>query len=451
MLSTQVQESQMSVNFLHTADLHLGSQLKTQHQRSSQSSDALDSAVYTAVKRLFDVALEEDVDFVIVAGDLYDEDSRSVKANAFLNDQFERLAAENIPAYVSYGNHDPVGSATTYVDLPDNVHEFDHEEPEEFLYPDSDAPEARIWGQSYRDRHESRSMYRRFTPKDSQIPNIGVLHTGLNPDGRRYVPVARSKLEAKDDIHYWALGHIHSPRLFTNARPVAYPGIPQGRQITEQGLGGAYLVEIESGGCSDIEFVPTSPVVWKTVDVDVSDTEVSSIPDIQRAVESAVDDLAAPTKLFDDSDVSVRDPEWGIDGYICRWRLTGNGPAHETLSRDEESLAELTRRLRQQLMSRRTFVWTEAVRDATGPAIPSVDDLRGEDPVIDEFLALVDELDREAKREEFGDVVGLGWERVEDHEEQQPDQLPLTPDRLDSLIDQAEKRVFEELAIRRAE
>jgi len=80
----------MSVSFLHTADLHLGSQLKTQHQGSSQSSDVLDSAVYAAVERLFDVALEEDVDFVIVAGDLYDEDSRSVKANAFLSDQFER-------------------------------------------------------------------------------------------------------------------------------------------------------------------------------------------------------------------------------------------------------------------------------------------------------------------------------------------------------------------------
>jgi hypothetical protein len=59
----------MCVKFLHTADLHLGSQLKTQHQRSRQSSDVLDSAVYTAVERLFDTAVAEAVDFVIVAGD----------------------------------------------------------------------------------------------------------------------------------------------------------------------------------------------------------------------------------------------------------------------------------------------------------------------------------------------------------------------------------------------
>jgi DNA repair exonuclease SbcCD nuclease subunit len=407
--------------------------------------------VYTAVERLFDVALEKNVDFVIVAGDLYDEDSRSVTANRFLSEQFERLADADIPAYVSYGNHDPVGSATTYLDLPDNVHEFDHEEPEEFCYPNADAPEARIWGQSYRDRHESRSMYSRFTPEDSQVPTIGVLHTGLNPDGRRYVPVARSQLEAKDEFHYWALGHIHGARLFSSAQPVAYPGIPQGRQITEQGLGGGYLVDIDAGGPTDIEFVPTSPIVWKTVDVDVGDETVQSIPDIERVVEAAVEDLTAPTDRFDDAEVSVRDPEWGIDGYICRWRLVGNGPAHETLAGDAESVAELTRRLRRKLLSRRPFVWTETVRDGTGPAVPSVDDLRGEDPVIDEFLALVDGLDEEAKQEAFGDILGLAWEPVEDHEEEQPDELPLTPERFESLVDRAETRVFEELALRRAE
>jgi len=162
----------MGVQFLHTADLHLGSQLKTQHRQTTGTDETLDSAIYTAVERLFDTAIEEDVDFMIIAGDLYDEDSRSVKANTFLKEQFDRLADRDIPAYVSYGNHDPVGSATTYVDLPANVHEFDHEDPQEFHYPDEDSPEARIWGQSYRDRHESRSMYRQFTPSDDRIPNM---------------------------------------------------------------------------------------------------------------------------------------------------------------------------------------------------------------------------------------------------------------------------------------
>jgi DNA repair exonuclease SbcCD nuclease subunit len=62
-------------------------------------------------------------------------------------------------------------------------------------------------------------MYRQFTPADDRIPNISVLHMALNPDGRRYVPVARSDLEIKDEIHYWALGHIHDPRVHENEPP----------------------------------------------------------------------------------------------------------------------------------------------------------------------------------------------------------------------------------------
>lgn len=439
----------MSVRFLHLADLHLGSQLETRHRQSREIAGVLDAAVYTAVERLFDVAVEEEVDFVIVAGDLYDQEARSVKANSFLEAQLERLADREIPAYVAYGNHDPVGSATTYVDLPDNVREFDHEEPEEFLYPDSDAPEARIWGQSYRDRHESRSMYRRFTPGDDRIPNVGVLHTALNPDGRRYVPVGRRTLEEKDDIHYWALGHVHEPRLFTGAQPIAYPGIPQGRQITEPGLGGGYLVELDSAGTADVEFVPTSPVVWRTLAVDVGGDDVASIPDVQRVVERAADDLSVPTDLLDSSDVTVRDPAWGIEGYVCRWRLTGNGPAHETLSRDDEAVRELTRRLRRQLASREPFVWTEAVRDTTGPPVPSLEELEGADPVIDEFLALADGFEAGETKGALGEVIGAAWDPVDDHEETRPDRLPLTDERLVELVDRARRRVIEELAVRR--
>ncbi len=439
----------MNVRFLHTADLHLGSQLKTQHRQVTETIDTLNSAIYTAVERLFETAIEEDVDFVVIAGDLYDEDSRSVKANMFLKNQFCRLAEQNIPAYVSYGNHDPVGSATDYVDLPDNVHEFDHEDPEEFHYPDEESLEARIWGQSYRDRHESRSMYRRFTPVDDRIPNIGVLHTGLNPDGRRYVPVARSDLESKDEIHYWALGHIHDSRIYENEQPVAYAGVPQGRQITESGLGGGYLVEIDAEGGYEIEFVPTSPVVWQTVEVDVGDEDISSVPDIERQIEQTLGDFSAPTDLFGGTNVTVRDSDWEVDGYVCRWVLTGNGPVHEMLSNDEETIHELTRRLRDGLTSRQPFIWTEAVRNATGPPIPPIDELRGDDRVIDEYLALFGELERETVREYFRDEVGMVWEPVNDHEDGRPDELPLTDQRLDQLLERAQERVLEELALRR--
>ena len=439
------------VRFLHMADLHLGSQLSAEPPDGTVKDDVLKNANYIAVERLISVAIDEAVDFVIVAGDLYDNDARSVQANSFLAEQFERLDDADIHAYVIYGNHDPVGSATRYIDLPPNVHEFDHREAEEKLHPDSDAPEARIWGQSYRNRHEERLMYNGFTPADASIPNIGVLHTGLDPDGRRYVPVSRSKLENKENIHYWALGHIHSPRAHTNKQPVCYPGIPQGRHVTEPGLGGGYIVDLTPDGPIDIEFVSTSPIVWQTIDVDVGNSETSSIQDIERAVTGIANELSAPMDLFDGTPVTMRDPNWGIDAYVCRWRLTGNGPAYETLSRDEDAASALERRLRDTLSSRNPVIWTESVRNEMGPEIPDTEELRTDDRVVDEFLTMLEERNREDLRDEVRDsgVVGVAWEPVDDHEETKPDELPLTDSKLDELIERAQQRALEELALGR--
>lgn len=445
----------MGVTFVHAADFHLGSPIKAVGRASRQRSEALREAGYTAVERIFDVAIEESVDFVIVAGDIYDEESRSVRANEFVAEQFARLAEADIRAYVTYGNHDPVGSAPTYVDLPDNVHEFGHDEPEEVLHPDADAPDARIWGQSYRNRRESRKMYDRFTPADGSIPNIGVLHSGLNPQSNRYVPCSRRDLASKDDIHYWALGHIHGCRVHTDAQPIVYPGIPQGRKITEPGFGGCMLVELEPDDCRRLEFVPTSPIVWQEVPVSVEpddEESVRTIPEIQARIEEVALDLApAPDDHLSNGDVSVRTVPWEPEGYVCRWQLEGHCEAHETLTGDAEALDVLTQKLRDAVGTRTPFLWTETVRDRTGPPIPPIDELREADRIVDDFLTLADTLaDDEAAREEFREEAGMVWTEVDDHEDIAPDELPLTDERLDQLTERARQVVINELAQRRA-
>jgi hypothetical protein len=70
--------------------------------------------------------------------------------------------------------------------------------------------------------------------------------------------------------------------------------------------------------------------------------------------------------------------------------------------------------------------------------------------VIDEYLSLIDELGDEEAKEQYREEVGMVWESVEDHEDGQPDELPLTDDRLEDLIERAQDRVLEELARRRA-
>jgi exonuclease SbcD len=453
----------MGVRFVHTADLHLGSPLQAAGVDSSRLQEQLREATYTAFERVIDVTIEESVDFLLVAGDLYDQKNRSVKANEFLREQFERLESAGIPAFVLYGNHDPTSEGTTYFDLPDNVVEFGSKNPEQHSYPGNGSPDSRIWGQSYRTEAEQRKMHLDYSPPDSDIPNIGMLHTGLDPKASKYVPSSPSELTNKSEIHYWALGHIHQPRVYQTDPPIIHPGIPQGRHAGELGPGGCILVELDSSGGTQLEFVPTSPVIWLEQDVSIeADTveefNLTTINGIQRYIESIARELdPGYSALGERLGIDVRRPDWTPEGYVIRWTLSGNGETHSLLSNDEPVRDQLAKRLRESLASGTPFVYTDSIEDRTGPPLPSIDELRESDRVVDEFFVLMNDLEedseaRTAMRDQLDyDKNRNVWQLVEDPEEVNDDKLALTDEKLDELIDRAEELVMNELVRQRAE
>jgi DNA repair exonuclease SbcCD nuclease subunit len=453
----------MGVRFVHAADLHLGSPLETRGAESERLQQHLRDATYTAVERIIDLAIREAVDFVLLAGDLYDQKNRSVRANEFLVSQFDRLNRADIPVYVIYGNHDPLSDATTFIELPPNVHEFGADSAEEVLHPDASAPTARIWGQSYRTESERRSMHTGFAPADDRIPNIGLLHTGLDPDGSNYVPCSVADLVDAERFHYWALGHIHHPRLYRDSPPIVHPGVPQGRHAGETGPGGCLLVDLETDEV-DLQFVPTSPVVWHTIDVDIEAADeaeytLTTVDGIQRYIEDTANDVVPDYDALEGSlGIPVRRPEWQPDGHVVRWRLTGRGDCHEFLtSTDEPILDRVASRLQDRLSNRAIFIHTDSVEDRTGPPLPDIETLRGSDQVVDEFYRLLDDLDGdEAARDAMRATLHYDnsrniWQRVEDPEAVDDDRLALTEERLDDLIERAQDRVLNELVRRRVD
>lgn len=444
----------MSVTFVHAADLHLGSPLRAVEDASPSFAERLNRATYEAFQRVIDIAVEHEVDFVVVAGDLYDREARSVAANQFLVDQFERLADAEIPCYVVHGNHDPLGDGAEKLDLPANVSVFGTEEVESAYYPDGDGPEARILGQSYGSRHESGSLYYHYTPDDQSVPNIGVLHTGLDPDGRRYAPCSLDDLGTKA-IDYWALGHIHRTELFDGA-PAAYPGIPQGRHAGELGVGGCLLVTVERDAEPDVEFVPTSPIVWHEHEIDIGDVAADQTLRNISDAETYIDDRALDLRNTELSDlvtfegIPIADVDWDPDGFVCRWTFTGRGDLHDVL--DSEATSVLAERLRNRLGDGQPFVWTEAVRDRTGVPIPDIETLADDDEVIGELHALVSDLrDDPAIRDDLRTKTGDVWEWVDDpdREDMPPDRQALDDERLDDLIDRALQTAVDCLAVQR--
>ena len=427
----------MAVTFLHLADTHLGSPLEALGGADEAMATRLARAAEAALERAVDVALEREVDFLVLAGDCYDREARSVRANRVLADELGRLGEAGIPAYVIHGNHDPLGQGAELLELPDTVHVFGSESVEAVPVPDAEDPIAEVIGRSYGSRHEGRSLVDDYAPETAGVPTVGLLHTALDPDGRRYVPCSEADLSSHA-VDYWALGHVHHPRDL-GAAPGAYPGIPQPRHVREPSVGGCLLVECAHTRAPSLEYVPTGPVVWREVSLDVCELG-TTLSDLESAmVDRAIELRQEPLADLLEHDIPVLDTGWRPDGLVVRWRLTGRGQVHGALA-DEEATAYLTETLREALAADDPFVWTETVRDRTAPPLPDRETLAEENDLLDALLELAPEVreDPEA-REELRSRAGGAWETVEDpdREDTKVDRIPLTDDRLDALLEEA--------------
>lgn len=116
-----------AVTFIHAADLHLDSLFKGLRHVPANIFKEIQESTFTALNHLVDEAINNNVDFVLLAGDLYDHESQSLKAQIRLRRAFERLAEQNIDVFLSYGNHDFMKGDSFDVEYPDNVHIFSEE------------------------------------------------------------------------------------------------------------------------------------------------------------------------------------------------------------------------------------------------------------------------------------------------------------------------------------
>lgn len=445
----------MAVTVLHAADLHLGSPLRAVEAADASLAERLHRATHEALDRVVSVALSRGVDLVVVAGDLYDRAARSVRANRALVGAFERLDDAGVPCFVAHGNHDPLGGGAEKLPFPPNVRVFGADGVECAAHPAEGDPEAYVLGRSYGSRWEGDALVEEYAPPDRTVPAVGVLHTGLDPEGRRYAPCAPADL-ADRPVDYWALGHVHRPREIDGA-PAAYAGIPQGRHVGEAAVGGCLLVDVAVDEPPDPTFVPTSPVVWRDRTVDVGDGGADgdaphNLADVESRVEDRTLDLRTtdPERLLADLDLPVETRGWEPAGFVCRWTLAGRGAVHDAL--DDEATGVLAERLRDRATDDSPFVWTESVRDRTAPPLPDRETLAERDEAVAELLALADELRADPEfRDRLRSAVGDVWQPVDDPDRERvpPDRLALDDARLDDLFDRALDRSVEELATRR--
>ena len=113
-----------SFSFIHAADIHLDSPLLGLSAYEGAPVELLRNAPRAAFNNLIDEAIRERVDFMVIAGDLYDGAWRDFNTGLFFAGEMGRLKREGILVFIGHGNHDAESELTKSLTLPENVTVF---------------------------------------------------------------------------------------------------------------------------------------------------------------------------------------------------------------------------------------------------------------------------------------------------------------------------------------
>jgi len=361
------------VRFIHAADLHLDAPFGGVDATDSRVRDALRASTYQALDAIVGACLERAVDFLVVAGDVYNHRERGVRSQLAFANAASRLEDAGIPVYVVHGNHDPASGWSAGIALPGNVHVFGTGGVERLTFERDGEVVCALYGRSFNTAAERENFAREYARDVSDSIAIGVLHgnVGGRPEYDDYAPCSLADLRAAR-MDYWALGHIHKPEIISEDPCAVYAGCPQGLDPTQPGARGCWLVTVESGAAA-AEFLPVASIVWDFAAVDV--TEAATLDDIRAALLSAVDD--------------ARDGA-GATPVVLRADLLGRTEAHSALSAPG-ALDALVDDVRAEALLSDQWVWLDRVRDRTGQVV-DLDGLRTAEDFGGDVVRLADGL-----------------------------------------------------------
>ncbi len=271
--------------FIHAADVHLDSPLRGLSRYESAPAESIRDACRRAFENLVDLAIEEKVAFVLLAGDLYDGDWKDYNTGIFLSQQIGRLGQHNILVFTVAGNHDAANRMTKALDCPTNMSILSSRKVETIKLDDLSVA---IHGRSFGTQHVDENLAAGFAAAQKGMFNIGLLHTSL--DGREghavYAPCSIDDLRSRG-YQYWALGHIHKQEFVLEDPWIVFPGCVQGRHIRETGAKGCVLVTVEGGTVSEVERLPLDVLRWVLCSVDLAD--VAEMREVLECTRKAIE------------------------------------------------------------------------------------------------------------------------------------------------------------------
>jgi len=335
-----------SFSFLHAADLHLDSPLRGLDPDAPVQR--IRRATRDALVNMIDFALERRVEFVLLAGDLYDGDWKDWRTGQFLVQQLGRLLRDGIEIVAISGNHDAAKVLSLRVPVPGLM---GTDKPGTRLL---DRAPVAVHGQGFEVAATTANLALHYPDPVDGLFNIGLLHTACGSHAHaNYAPCGIDDLIRKG-YDYWALGHVHTRAELLGDPWIVFPGNLQGRHINEEGQRGATLVTVSGGRVSSVDHHALDVLRWKRLPVDA--TGATTRDDVLNRVRILLDG-------------AVLDVEGRL--LVVRITLTGDCTAHAELVGSPIETLQVVRAVAAEI-AETDRLWVESVVVNTRPALDLV-------------------------------------------------------------------------------
>jgi len=373
---------QRPFRFLHASDLHLDQPVAGLGDIPAHLLQRVIDAPRLAVERLFEAAIRERVDFVVLSGNVLNPWQTGPWGPVFLARQFEKLAAADIRVYWASGKLDAAERWPAELPLPQNVVRFSASHVDEPVFEKDGFSIARILG-------ESRSPERRnirpgeFNPDNTGLFTVAVSVGKINP-----------ALLKKRGIDYWALGGISSRHTSYGESPLAsstlqkerqkskdqptenkegkvksetrkrvredfvrssivhYPGPTLARSFDATGNYGATLAEVDETGRIQLSLVPTTPLRFVNEEI-----RFEPGTSFDRLKDELRDRLIAHRSLQDHYDLYIN---WAID----------SSEEYELKLRRDGTAEKIRDQLRKEFGMKEPFAWVVELKTAIPEHFP---------------------------------------------------------------------------------
>src|SRR5271163_2992196 len=256
------------MRFLHTADWQLG---MTRHFLAGDAQPRYSAARRDAVAGLGALAAEVGAEFVVVAGDVFEDNQLAPK---IISRSLEAMRAIGIPVYLLPGNHDPLDASSVYTsalftaECPDNVVVLDRAGVHQV------RPGLEIVAAPWRSKAPTTDLVAEVLEDLCLAPVTRVLvaHGGvdvLDPDRDKPSLIRLAGLDdalAGGAVHYVALGDKHSLTQVGGGGRVWYSGSPEATNFddVESNPGHVLVVDIDEAG-GTVSVAPRRVGHWRFV------------------------------------------------------------------------------------------------------------------------------------------------------------------------------------------